>query len=83
MATIIINISENLNSHMQNDNGYCEEIGRELYEKVRHGIVLPDNATNGDMLLAVFPKEVKDVDVDWFGEEWWNSPYGEDEGDDK
>ena len=45
MATIIINISENLNTHMQNDNGYCEEIGRELYEIVRHGIALPDNAT--------------------------------------
>lgn len=42
-------------------------------------VSIPDNATNGDMLAAVFPREVKDVDVDWFGEEWWNSPYKTDE----
>ena len=41
-------------------------------------IPIPKGATNGEMLKAVFPKKLFDrIDVDWFGEDWWNSPYKE------
>ena len=52
------------------------------YEGV-HNIVITDGMTNGDVMMAMFPNEVKDVDVDWFGEDWWNSPYKKEQTDGK
>lgn len=40
---------------------------------IRNGTVLPDNATNGEVLRALF-KNVKPQDMVW---DWWNSPYKE------
>ena len=58
-------------------------------------IVVPDGATNGDMMLKLFPNskykvvdngiEFKGIIDDntefttWFPIEWWNAPYGEKE----
>ena len=36
-------------------------------------IEIPDNATNGDVIRALFPNE-HDFETD-FDEVWWNSPY--------
>lgn len=46
-------------------------------------VEIPDNATNGDVLKALFPNErighcedCTDLgDIATFDDEWWNSPY--------
>ena len=47
---------------------------KQLAAKVRkeNGFIFPENATNGDMIKALFPCE--DLEED-FDSEWWNSPY--------
>ena len=46
-----------------------------------HGIVLPDNATNGDVLKIMFtPNRITRTDdivnIEYnFTPEWWNTPY--------
>ena len=40
---------------------------------IKHGVKIPDNATNGDMIKVLFPDEdLKSILRDDF---WWNSPY--------
>ena len=39
-------------------------------------IKIPDGATNGEVILALFPHDYYGWDVE-FSEEWWNSPYKE------
>ena len=62
-----------------------------LVNSIKHGTPIPDNATNGDMIKALFPCLEKyeyeelymhgialagnDNRVTWFANEWWNSPY--------
>ena len=66
----------------------CEEVKSEelVYKAIQNGIPLPDNATNGDMIKALFPKAdidgrhkevyvVIDHEVLDFSESWWYSPY--------
>ena len=46
----------------------------ELVEKVfKNCIHISDNATNGDVIMTLFPNEY-DFETD-FDEEWWNAPY--------
>lgn len=45
---------------------------------IRNGTPIPDNATNGDVIMAMFPNV--DFVTDVFGgfnfpKWWWNSPY--------
>ena len=55
---------------------------------VQNGIALPDNATNGQVLLQIFPPSVyygddekhivlltKDCELTCYNNEWWNAPY--------
>ena len=81
-------IEDDLKRISLNDVNYADYI-KENY------IQIPDNATNGDMLKAVFG--AKDVEESYvyqtitvtingarktFGRDWWNSPYKADkEGD--
>ena len=44
-----------------------------LSNAIKNGIPIPDNATNGDVIKAMFPNEY-DFETD-FDAEWWNSPY--------
>ena len=53
-----------------------------VYVAVKNGVVIPDDATNGDMLMALFPnvfvtncKLVDKVGYFNFDEYWWNAPY--------
>lgn len=65
----------------------CDEPCTELALAVRNGTVLPDNPTNGDMIMAVFPNasitEIGGgstivVANDYkFNSTWWNTPYRE------
>ena len=53
---------------------------------IHDGTPIPDNATNGDMLQAIFPNCVIDTDscgaittsIDgkmYWSKKWWNAPY--------
>lgn len=69
----------------------CKEAAdtiEQLAAKVRkeNGFIFPDNATNGDMIKALFPNCVIDTDscgdiatsIDgkiYWSKKWWNSPY--------
>lgn len=43
---------------------------------IQKGTPLPDNATNGDMIKAMFPSEVwLQMKAREFNKSWWNEPY--------
>jgi len=42
-------------------------------QAVANGTPIPDNATNGDVIKALFPNE-HDFETD-FDADWWNAPY--------
>ena len=53
---------------------------------IKNGIQLPDNATNGDVIMAMFDCMVIDISDGEvcvekiyfpFDEDWWNAPYKE------
>ena len=46
---------------------------RIVNDALQNGTPIPDNATNGDVIKALFPNE-HDFETD-FDEEWWNAPY--------
>ena len=72
-------------------NTYDSEEAREQVIKLPsiNAVIIPDNATNGDMIKALFPTfEVKDLDPIileqnypkpfckmQFDRKWWNAPY--------
>lgn len=45
----------------------------EIVRMIQNGIPIPDNATNGEVLKALFPNE-HDFETD-FDADWWNAPY--------
>ena len=57
-----------------------EEDKDKLIDLIKNSIPLPDNATNGEMLKAIFPDGIpsgEDSD-DYFiktDTDWWNAPY--------
>ena len=47
---------------------------------IANGTPIPDNATNGDVVKAMFGKEFADKCIDYcnahmVGGDWWNAPY--------
>lgn len=42
-------------------------------KRCESAILIPDGATNGDMIKAIFPNGTNIFDIDW-----WNAPYKED-----
>lgn len=55
------------------------EVETRLAKAVKIGTVIPDDATNGDMVKAMFPNvnnsNMDLVDVFKNAKSWWNSPY--------
>lgn len=49
---------------------------------ISQGKVIPDNATNGEVMCILFPKATLDK-VMCIDMEWWNSPYKADKGVEK
>ena len=47
-----------------------------ILKAVANGTPISDNATNGDVIKALFPNE-HDFETD-FDEYWWNAPYQKD-----
>lgn len=82
---LIIDIPEEEYNHIKRTNEYSIAHTGYIYD----GTPIPDNATNGDVIKAMFPKAYVDenryetpfIDVTYegevksFSETWWNSPY--------
>ena len=69
---LIINIPEEAYNDIQSrdwKNG--ELIFSEEWKAIHDGTPIPDNATNGDVFDAIFPKGADSV----FGIDWWTAPY--------
>lgn len=75
-------------------DGFLSECLQATTEAILNGTLIPDNATNGDMIKVMFPQLKIRILPDMvivFGEdyefqhhypiEWWNSPYKRGETD--
>ena len=75
---VLIEIDEhnkNVIDRFADEEGYDilpERIFASLIESFVKGTPIPDNATNGDVIKALFPDYNKHLS--WFFD-WWNSPY--------
>ena len=62
------------------ENGYIFDEDNEYIAKaIKNGTPISDNATNGDVIKAMFPNGIK-IDrstayAKRVTEDWWNSPY--------
>ena len=74
---IVINLDENVYTRLF-DNGVPTSLadGIVIDRAIRTGKVLPNNATNSDVMLTMFPDE---TDLHTFARHnkvaWWNAPY--------
>jgi len=78
---IVIEISEYVIEDMKECGFIPEEDNEELYKAIQNGTPIHDNATNGDVIKALFkPKWIRRMD-DVVREEyefdavWWNALY--------
>ena len=42
---------------------------------IKADVLIPDNATNGDVIKALFPQLECDYWCPRFADDWWNAPY--------
>ena len=83
---LIIDINENVYTRLF-DNGRPMDIadGIVMERAIRNGTPIPDNATNGDVIKAMFPDCLQEEDEVYFAtnldietvfrKNWWNAPY--------
>ena len=82
---LVIKIPEEVYKSIQ-DNDYCGISNSDMYNALKNGTPIPDNATNGDVIKAIFPNSdieehrtyMKIVVGDYLlpcAYQWWNSPY--------
>ena len=80
---LIIDISEEKYNTIKSDlyNTFPAEMRKWGLEAIRNGTPIPDNATNGDVIKAMFPNTsfsifhrglVDQIEIDMT---WWNAPY--------
>lgn len=89
MAKIIMNIPDDEYYYFMHSEYFDSDDGYDAIVYICNGTVL-DNATNGDVIKAMFPnirsvklhnemKEIIDVPNDYgfvrFDLDWWNAPY--------
>lgn len=85
---LIIDISEELKSAVYRCGLFLNPTEKvSLIDAINNGTVLPDNATNGDMMKAVFNCKTSNEDSDYLvkysldsiyeevNSDWWNTPY--------
>lgn len=73
---VLIDISEKMFKATQtyySDNTTRLSI-KSCIEKIANGTPIPDNATNGDVMLAIF-KEIQHYSDGKICADWWNAPY--------
>lgn len=78
---LIIDIPEEIKAVIDK-NGTNEIVAETLWQAAQNGTPIPDNATNGNVIKALFkPNRVERIDDDVivenydFNKDWWNSPY--------
>jgi len=83
---IIIEISDEVYQHMMGNDLLQNVHGNICYKAVQNGTPIPDNATNGDVIKALYPKGttakfatfMRFIDGEHYfncSEEWWNASY--------
>ena len=81
MPNLIINIPDDDYKILKATSCYRTNT---LEEAVINGIVLPDNATNGDVIKALYLNDMFKIEQGlyinkartmYFDIDWWNSPY--------
>jgi len=88
---ILIDIPEKIDEYIKDyipigagDNVFCYP--DEIVRMIQNGTPIPDNATNGDVIKAIFPNSdieehrtyMKIVEGDYLlpcAYQWWNAPY--------
>ena len=90
MAKILIDIPDKNYNELMN-NYLSVECKRKLVFAIENGTVLSDNATNGDVIKALFPNCIyvgtcvlnkhEDILLRDVNYNWWTSPYKEDTDD--
>ena len=71
---VIANIPEDMLQELKDG---CFGVKHTLYDlagAICNGIVLPDNATNGDVMMAIF-KDIQYYSDGHIDAGWWNEPY--------
>lgn len=56
------------------DGTFSFKLNEVIKQAVRNGVILPDNATNGDIMRAIF-KEICYYSDGQLCSDWWNAPY--------
>ena len=85
---LIIDIDESLLDGIKSDNfDFARQVVKNfqgtIASAIANGTSIPDNATNGEVLKALFPNErighcddCTDLgDIATFDDDWWNAPY--------
>lgn len=73
---LIIDISEEIKSVIDK-NGTNEIVAETLWQAVKNGTPIPDNATNGDVIKILFSDFMYTPWKEWLMIDlpWWNAPY--------
>ena len=80
---VIANIPEEMLQELKDGCFGAKHTLYDLAGAICNGVVLPDNATNGDVIKAMFPNELLTsiTSTLWWGDNmsfnknWWNAPY--------
>ena len=56
------------------DGTFSFKLNEVVKQAIRNGVVIPDNATNGDVIMAIF-KEIQYYSDGHIDAGWWNEPY--------
>ena len=76
---LMIKISEEIYKQIM-EFGFLENThGKICYKAIKNGTLIPDNATNADVIRTLFPDGIP-KDIVWTlqgdkGANWWNAPY--------
>ena len=56
---VVIDIPKGMKEAFEDDVQWTALLCADMRNVLKNGIVLPDNATNGDVIKALFPRDVK------------------------
>ncbi len=74
MAKLIIDISDLSYKTSMDRQKLTIMNDNDIYNMIANGTLLPDNATNGDIIKTLFPKDYINI-YDRSVSSWWNTPY--------
>lgn len=73
---LVVKIPESIWVAIQNGE-YCGILDDRMYNVIKNGTPIPDNATNGDVVKTLFSNTFDNFceRTTWEWNRWWNSPY--------